>query len=304
MPKDKHRIGELPGISPAAVVGLNRIGIVTVHDLLHAEFDRVAYIVDDYNEASRLIKEAKKMPGADGSVKSRPRNGAPEPQVPSPLAPNSMAQAGRNQTRIASPQAPAAPQPRSQPAAPGPVVGHIGPQTGPGGHGVLASVLALAASGATLGGEQAEESRALLCRRLSLATLMLEQGSSESEFLAGMLLEAAEAGTVQPEEVGSRFGPDVEKLLDECTALRAVPMLPTGKPPRYYLDMARDASLESRRVCAAHLVMACRTAPGPDSLPGGAWYARLLIEALETGGSDDLIALARQCSDTINRAAA
>ena len=52
MAKDKHRIGEIAGISPAAVVGLNRIGIVTIHDLLHAEFDRVAYIVDDYNEAA------------------------------------------------------------------------------------------------------------------------------------------------------------------------------------------------------------------------------------------------------------
>jgi hypothetical protein len=300
MAKDKHRIGEIAGISPAAVVGLNRIGIVTIHDLLHAEFDRVAYIVDDYNEAARLVREAKKVSGNDG-LPRRSKGGTPESLVPSPLAPNSMASPNRNQTRIATPNA--APSPtRNIPAVPsGPVVGHIGPESR-SGQNLVAVALAIASEGVTLNGEQPEEGRAVLARRLGLASLILEHGGGESEFLAAMLLEAAESGAVQPDDVGGRFGKEVEKLLDECTALRAVPMLPTGKPPRYYLDMARNASMEARRVCAAHLICACRS--GPEALPGGAWYAKLLVEALETGAPDELVSLSRQAADGLSRAAA
>src|SRR5262245_1144583 len=44
MAKDK-KISELSGITPAAVMGLNRSGIVTVNDLVLAEFDKVAYLL-------------------------------------------------------------------------------------------------------------------------------------------------------------------------------------------------------------------------------------------------------------------
>src|SRR6266850_1617246 len=86
MAKDK-RVGELPGITASATEGLNRIGVVTLLDLLAADFDRVAYIVDDYNEAARLLREAKKIADA-GSGRRGARSAHIDPTVPSPLSPS------------------------------------------------------------------------------------------------------------------------------------------------------------------------------------------------------------------------
>jgi hypothetical protein len=286
MAKDK-RINELPGISASAVLGLNRIGIVSLHDLLTADFDRVAYIVDDFNEAARLVKEAKKQSQGEPTRRTS-KSSATEQQAPSPLSPMPSPVTPRGQMRIAGHiQAP-----RHTPAPGGDTAGSA----------VLAAALAAAGQGVSLTGSAAEECRATLARRLGVAALMLENNAAEPEILAAMLLEAAEAGAVSPEDVSGRFGAAVEKLVDECTSLRAVPMLPTGKPPRYYMDMAASASPEARRVCAAFLTVACRT--GGQGLPGGTWYARLLIEALESGGPDDLVALAREAADSIKRNAA
>jgi hypothetical protein len=296
MAKDK-RISEIPGISQSAVVGLNRVGVVTVHDLLAAEFDRVAYIVDDYNEASRLVKEAKKLTQSEHGRKSR----SAEPLVPGPLTQTISSSGARSPMRVAS-QTPAA-------QAPAPVRNSGGHHAStsptahvPTGGGPLASAMAFAAAGMTLSGEGAAEHKALLCRRLGIATVLLDHGCSEKELLTALVLEAAEAGAISHEDAVSRFGDDIAALLEECTALRAVPMLPTGKPPRYYFDMAAAASREARRVCAAHLMAACRD--GESGLPGGAWYARLLMDALEAGGPDELVAMARQGVVSLKRAAA
>src|SRR5262249_30514401 len=115
-------------------------------------------------------------------------------------------------------------------------------------------------------------------------------------------LEPLEMGALKIEELAPRFGQAVESLLDDCTALRAVPMLPSGKPPRYYMDMARESSRESRRICAAHLIAALHA--GPSSLPGGAWYAKILMEGLEAAGPEDLVAAARAALDGAKRQAA
>src|SRR5215475_13595847 len=84
MAKDK-KITELPGISPAAVMGLNRSGIVTVNDLVLAEFDKVAYLLEDYNEAARLLKEARKMVDSKrGRNSSEAQQATPQPPAPTP----------------------------------------------------------------------------------------------------------------------------------------------------------------------------------------------------------------------------
>src|SRR5690554_5255454 len=98
MAKDK-RISELPGISAGASVGLNRAGIVSLQDLLAAEFDRVAYVVDDYNEAARLVKEARKMLEGRRGVRN-----AVESLVPSPLSASPQPPAARLHRNSSSPQ--------------------------------------------------------------------------------------------------------------------------------------------------------------------------------------------------------
>jgi hypothetical protein len=286
MAKDK-RIGELPGISASAVVGLNRVGIVSIHDLLSADFDRVAYIVDDYNEAARLVREAKKH--HDGGPGRRGSKG--DPNVPSPLVPKE-APTTRTQTR--SNQAPAdspAPQPAQQPQQRG--------QRESAQSGSLTSALSLLAHGLSLAGEGGAAARATLARRLTAAATLLDEGATETELLACAILEPLEAGAIPVDDLPSRFGEGVESILDECTALRAVPMMPTGKPPRYYMDMAREASRESRRVCAAHLLASLET--GPAGLPGGAWYGKLLMEGLEAAGPEPLVAAARAAMDEVKR---
>lgn len=285
MAKDK-RISELPGISAAAIVGLNRAGIVTVHDLLAAEFDRVAYVVDDYNEAARLVKEARKMSEGRRSAKQ-----VVESLVPSPLSGAAAPAASRHSTRAAANAPTPSAAPPSRPA-----------HTPSEGDDLLAGAMALAFRGVQLEGPAAAESRAVLTRRLEVAQLLLAHGGDEHEIAAAVLLEAAEAGAVSPDDVASRCGDEIERLIEECGSLRAVPMLPTGKPPRYYLEMARSASREARRICAAHLALAARV--GAASFQGGEWYARVLVEALEAGGRDELVAVARAAVDGMKRAAA
>ena len=286
MAKDK-RIGELPGISAAAAEGLSRIGVVTIQELLAAEFDRVAYVVDDYNEAARLLREAKKLAEAGGSRRST-RNSQPEPHVPSPLSPTPAPTTTRTHHLRAGTQP--HPQQPSQPSAAG------------AGSAALAQAMAALAHSLSLTGEDATRNRAVLARRMSATAVVVDDGGSESELMACALLEAVEAGSMAAEDLARRFGQTVAELVEECTALRAVPMLPTGKPPRYYLEMARTATREARRVCAAHLLATLED--GPASLPGGAWYAQLLLEGLEAAGPDELVAAARASLDGAKREAA
>ena len=170
------------------------------------------------------------------------------------------------------------------------------------GQNLVAVALAIASEGVTLNGDQPEEGRAVLARRLGLASLILEHGGGESEFLAAMLLEAAESGAVQPDDVGGRFGKEVEKLLDECTALRCCPCCPPESPRAVTSTWHATPRWKRAACCAAHLICACRS--GPEALPGGAWYAKLLVEALETGSPDELVSLSRQAADGLSRAAA
>lgn len=286
MAKDK-RIGELPGISASATEGLNRIGLVTIHDLLSAEFDRVAYVVDDYNEAARLLREAKKA--SDASTGRRgSRSTHIDPHVPAPLSHSPPPATTRAHHRAGTQPHPN--QPSEQPAS------------APLGTGTLGKAMEMLAYGVSLSGDKPGADRAVLARRLLAAATLVDDGASETELMACAVLEAAEAGAISTEEVGSRYGQSVAELVDECSALRAVPMLPTGKPPRYYLDMARAATREARRVCAAHLLATLED--GPDALPGGAWYGRLLVEGLEAAGPDELVGAVRAALDGPRRQAA
>jgi hypothetical protein len=295
MAKDK-KISELSGISPAAVMGLNRSGIVTVNDLVLAEFDKVAYLLEDYNEAARLLKEARKIVDSRrGRNASEPQQAAPQPPTPTP-APEIPGPLGQKVVPVNGASASGAPEP----LRPGkPQLTRI--PAPPPSDTSLQQAMTVATRGLHLSDQRpGDDSRSTLARRLSVAGLLLRHGASEAEVIAGLILEPAESGSLSADDVGLRFGPRVERVLEECASLRAVPMLPSGKLPRYYLDMARTASLPARRVCASYVPF---VSEGPHGVSGPV-YARLLCEALEAGGPDELIAACRAALETGARAAA
>jgi hypothetical protein len=288
MAKDR-RISELPGIAPAAVVGLTRDGIVTVADLVAADFDRVAYLVDDYNEAARLVREAvKEVPGATAPPSARRSRSTHHdgPGVATPVVRSPINKAHA----IPHKPAPAAAAPVPVPPPASRTRADMRETSASNG---LTAAMDLALRGLRLGsGESGDQSRATLRRRLDAASALLEHGADEQEICAALLLEPAESGEIESADLGKRFGAGAAQLVEECTSLRAIPMLPTGQLPRSYLDSARDASTSARRVCAAYLL-------ATDRRGGAAWHARLLSEALAAGEPDDLVTLARS---TVERA--
>jgi len=310
MAKDK-KINEIPGIGSAAIVQLTRIGVVTVQDLLHADFDRVAYVIEDYKEASRLVNEANKMVSKRGTkAPTTPKPGdasgvehvvSPKPVVmaepePSKSKPEAIPAAHRhkggapskpsegsraNETRRES-------KPEAQPVA-NSAESASARATLTGAESPLALALSLLARGVSLADRSDFESRLALARRLAVADLLLRYGASELELIAALLTEPVEAGTVSPQEALPRFGGEAWRVVEQATALRSVPLLPSGRTPPYYLEMARSVSREARRVCAAFLTqsLASGTTSGANL-----FHARLLVEALRAGGPDDLVELA------------
>lgn len=287
MPKDK-KISELPGISQAAVMGLSRSGFVTVTDMVNADFDKVAYLLEDYNEATRLLKEARRIVEHQQSRRSRSQSEAaparqPAPEIPAPLT-----------QRIVSDHVPESERVRPEPARPNKPIRIPAP---PPSESPFQQALSFATRGLNIDESAGRQAAA---KRMSVAGLLLRYAASESDIIAALILEPAEAGAISADDAATRFGPTVEKTLEECASLRAVPLLPSGKLPRYYLDMARGASLSARRVCAAFIPY---LAEGPNGV-SPQLYARLLCEALEAGGPDELIAACRAALDSGIRMAA
>ncbi len=261
MAKDK-RIADLPGISQAAIVALSRIGLLTATDLVNADFDRIAVVLEDFNEADRLVREARKTADL--------RKGKEAPTTPGPLSSVSVP-TPRTAVRVGTSGAGSRNQ-KNQSAASASVVGNA---------------LTLAATSMHEGADW----RATLLRRMESARFILEYDGSANEVAAVLLLEAAESEALGDE---ARLGPELDSLLEECISLRAVPTLPSGRPPRYYLEMAAKASLAARRVCAADLLSGGMAES--DRLP-------LLIEALLEGEGDELVARLTETPDGRRKAA-
>lgn len=239
-------ITELPGIAPSAVVQLNRIGIVTTGDLLSADYEQLAVLLDCFHDADRLIAEARRLAGVETVAPAK-----------KPARSGSAKGVGRAMREAPAGEATAA-------------------CAGPTG---LAGALALAARAL-----ESEPDRSALARRLGAVTKLLNHGGGDDEAACALLVELAESGAVSGEDV-SGLGARVSGMLEECVMLRAVPVSPSGHPPRMYLEMASRASAGARRVCAAlHL------AQGPAERSGPApWYARLLAEVLSAGSEDALV---------------
>jgi hypothetical protein len=76
-----------------------------------------------------------------------------------------------------------------------------------------------------------------------------------------------------------------------------VPLLPSGKLPRYYIDMAKAASGAARRVCAAYLLESDRRGQAE-------WHARMLVQGLTAGEPEELVTLAQRTVQPVAREAA
>jgi hypothetical protein len=246
-----RRLSELPGITPAAVVALERVGFLSCSDLVSADFHRVAYILDDYNEATRLVREARRACGLENGT----GKDAADPLPPGPLTSTVV----NRQQRVSVQASPT-------PPAKGDRMG-----------------LNAALGVLTLGlNDPAGEDRDTLRRRMGVVMNLLEFRAGETELVAAGCLEAVESGALEVSELAQELGRAVVSLVEECMTLRAVPVLPTGRLPPMFVEAARNASPEARRVCAAHLLLLASTGGDPS-------YMRLHLEALRAGGNDDTV---------------
>ena len=77
---------------------------------------------------------------------------------------------------------------------------------------------------------------------LSVASLVLECGGTETQAIAGLLHDAVEdqGGAPTLVEIGERFGADVARIVDECSDTDEVPKPPWKQRKQRYLDHLRD----------------------------------------------------------------
>jgi hypothetical protein len=237
-----RRLSEIPGISQAAVVALERGGFLSCGDLVVADFHRLAYVLDDYNEATRLVREARRICGS-----AHKESGDPVP--PGPLTSGIVNRVPKSAVRQDSTPA-------------------LEEQTMS-----IADAVGILAAGLS---DPAGHDRESLRRRMFAVSRLLDHNASETELLVACVLEAAESGAMDAAELTRRLGKSAVTLIEECMTLRAVPVLPTGRLPQMFLNMAKDASPEARRVCAAHLAALA-------GCGGDASYMKLHLEALRSG---------------------
>lgn len=351
-------VSELPGVSPPQAVALNRLGITRVGELIAADYESVAVTLESFDEATRILREAKRhievhathrataqnqaqhqaqsQAQAQAHAAAQARKSVANRQRPhQPAKPVQTTQPNHHQTAHASHQPThqaARPAPQQQPARQqirfaGDAVpqnpltqepvhdGNSKPRNGhredsrpaPRDEEALGVALSLAGRGLDL--NSGEEARASLSRRLGATTFLLEHEATEADAIAALILEGVEDGTFQSASITKTFGDEVAALVEECATIRAVPVSPLGKLPRYYMEMAQKASVSARRICAAHQIAhlhlnAEAAAAAGESRGGLVWYARLLLEALEAGGGDPVVSLLRSSVDALSRVAA
>lgn len=308
MANSKQRpIGEIAGITSSAVVQLNRAGINTIADLLAADYEQVAVLMDCFDDAAKVIKEAKRMIEQDDRAARAEAESRPAVR-PARVPRHTPAHASHADSLAASHATnPHAMSPRSarvlmnpSHAAGARIDGPAATDAAPATRAFESPIMEALSMGLTQGAPANEPHRATIGRRLSVASRLLASPGSDAEPIAAVLLEAVEAGAIPMERAIKAFGPEVARVLDEAMAIRAVPVSPSGRLPQYYMDMAAKASTPARRVCAAFqlwwLEQPAAQAPGAST-----WYAKLIAEALEAGEPNTLIAA---LSDRMRRRAA
>ena len=150
--------------------------------------------------------------------------------------------------------------------------------------------------------------------------LVLEDGGDEDEAIAGLLHDAVEDGGGQPvlEQIRSEFGDKVADIVWACSDTDQDPKPPWDERKRAYLEHAREASAEARRVSAADKLHNARAilkdyreigdelwsrfhATRDETL----WYYRELAKAFQEAGggrlADELSRVVSQLEEEIQR---
>jgi GTP pyrophosphokinase len=91
---------------------------------------------------------------------------------------------------------------------------------------------------------------------MGVCSIVLDDGGSEDEAIAALLHDAAEdfGGRPRLEDIRSRFGDPVAKIVEDCTDSWETPKLPWIERKREYVRHAHALSASSLRVSAADKV--------------------------------------------------
>jgi (p)ppGpp synthase/HD superfamily hydrolase len=91
---------------------------------------------------------------------------------------------------------------------------------------------------------------------MGVSSIVLDDGGSEDEAIAALLHDAAEdqGGRERLEDIRSRFGEAVARIVADCTDSWDTPKLPWAERKRAYVQHARKLPAPSLRVSAADKV--------------------------------------------------
>jgi (p)ppGpp synthase/HD superfamily hydrolase len=91
---------------------------------------------------------------------------------------------------------------------------------------------------------------------MGVASIVLDDGGTEEEAIGALLHDAAEdhGGRERLEDIRSRFGDAVARIVEDCTDSWDIPKAPWAERKRAYIDHARTLPRPSLRVSAADKV--------------------------------------------------
>lgn len=148
-----------------------------------------------------------------------------------------------------------------------------------------------------------------LVHLMSVASLIAENGGSETQVIAGLLHDAVEdqGGEPTAQRIKKEFGPGVYRLVMACTdSVSADPeaKLPWGERKRAYLEHLEHAAAEMRLVSAADKLHNARTINADlralgavvfERFKGGRdgtlWYYKSLTKVLRKGWDHPIVEL-------------
>jgi (p)ppGpp synthase/HD superfamily hydrolase len=91
---------------------------------------------------------------------------------------------------------------------------------------------------------------------MGVSSIVIDDGGSEDEAIAALLHDAPEdhGGRTRLEEIRTRFGNDIARIVEDCTDSWSTPKEPWAERKAHYVELARTLSGSSLRVSAADKV--------------------------------------------------
>lgn len=143
-----------------------------------------------------------------------------------------------------------------------------------------------------------------LSHLMSVSALVLEDGGDEDEAIAGLLHDAVEdqGGQATLEEIRSRFGDKVARIVLGCTDSDTLPKPPWRERKERYVAHIRHAAADVRRVSSADKLHNARSILADYRVAGDAlwsrftaskdetlWYYRSLVSGFRAAGGGQLV---------------